>query len=96
MNVKIRSDRKPMQYADLQIMLYHSAKSTFKNLMNSCRAHTVGGRVIYNDVVFVDFDMPIQVPFKNIWSTVLCNEQKNIHKEKIYKKDSKSRDFLVS
>jgi hypothetical protein len=74
MKVKICSDGKPMQYADLQVMLHRSAKSTFKNLMNSCRAHTVGGRVMYNDLVFVDFDMPIQIPFKNIRSTVSCKE----------------------
>jgi hypothetical protein len=65
--------------------------------MNSCRAHTVGGGGLYiNDLVFVDFDMPIQIPFKNIRSTVSCKQQKINTKKRILKKTANQEIFSLS
>ena len=62
-NLQIRGN----QYtaADLQILSYHSARTLYKFNEFMQASHCAGGLFI-NGVVFVIFDMLIQIPFKNV------------------------------
>jgi hypothetical protein len=54
-----------MHCADLQIKFYYSARALYKfdKFMQSTHC---GGGLFINVLAFVNFDMPIQIPFRNI------------------------------